>query len=91
MLKPFQWSAHALGNLVVREIPREEADRTLAEPERVEAIRPARAVYMRRYRDARLGQEMLLRAVVDEESERHVVVTVYITSKIGKYMKGESP
>lgn len=90
-MKPFHWSAHALGNLALREIPREEVERTLAEPERLDTVHSSRAVYMRRYRDARLGQEMLLRAVVDEESERRVVVTVYITSKIGKYMKGVAP
>ncbi len=46
---------------------------------------------MRRYSDARLGQEMLLRAVVEEEAGHCVVITVYITSKIGKYMKGATP
>jgi hypothetical protein len=90
-VKPFRWSAHALGNLAAREIPREEAGRTLADPERVERIHPSRAIYMRRYSDARLGQEMLLRAVVEEEAEQRVVITVYITSKIGKYMKGGTP
>ncbi len=46
---------------------------------------------MRRYFDERLQQEMLLRAVVEETAEEWVVTTVYITSKIGKYMKGVEP
>jgi hypothetical protein len=46
---------------------------------------------MRRYFDERLQQEMLLRAVVEETAEERVVTTVYITSKIGKYMKRVQP
>lgn len=42
---------------------------------------------MRRYFDERLSQPMLVRAVVEETDEALVVTTVYITSKIGKYMK----
>jgi hypothetical protein len=34
---------------------------------------------------------MLLRVVVEETPEERVVMTVYITSKIGKYMKGALP
>lgn len=90
-MKPFRWSAHALGNLAAREIPRAEAERTLSDPERVERTGQSRSVYMRRYHDVRLGQEMLLRAIVEEQQEHQLVITVYITSKIGKYMKGVSP
>lgn len=90
-MKPFQWSAHALASLAAREIPRTEADQTLADPELMETVSQARTIYMRRYHDARLGQQMLLRAVVEETHEHLFVVTVYITSKIGKYMKGASP
>lgn len=90
-MKPFRWSAHALANLDAREIPRAEADQALAAPERVETVTQSRTIYMRRYHDPRLGQQMLLRAVVEEEQEHRLVITVYITSKIGKYMKGVSP
>lgn len=89
-MKPFRWSAHALANLAAREIPRAEADQTLAAPERVETVSESRTIYMRRYQDARFGQQMLLRAVVEEEQEHRLVITLYITSKIGKYMKGAS-
>lgn len=89
-VKPFRWSAHALANLAAREIPRAEADQTLADPERVETVSQSRTIYMRRYHDARLGQQMLLRAIVQDEEEHRLVITVYITSKIGKYMKGAS-
>ncbi len=90
-MRPIRWSGHALKNLADREIPRAEAELALAEPERLEATRAPRTVYMRRYFDARLQQEMLVRAVVEDTQEERVVTTVYITSKIGKYMKGAKP
>lgn len=86
--KPFRWSGHALEALVDRGIDRAEVERTLAEPERVVPDPPGREVWMRRYVDARLGQEMLIRAVVEEERDERVVVTVYATSRIGKYLGG---
>ncbi len=47
-----------------------------------------RRVYMRRYHDPRLGCEMLLRIVVEEHPREFVVVTIYRTSQIAKYLKG---
>ena len=41
--------------------------------------------------DIRFGQEMLVRAVVEERADEVLVITVYITSQIGKYMKGTTP
>jgi hypothetical protein len=46
---------------------------------------------MRRYQDSHLGQQMLVRAVAEETGEEVLVITVYITSKIGKYMRGMTP
>jgi hypothetical protein len=46
---------------------------------------------MRRYYDVRLQQEILIRALVEETPGERVVATVYITSKIGKYMKRAKP
>jgi hypothetical protein len=45
----------------------------------------------RQYFDSRLQQEVLIRAVVEEPQDERVVTTVYISSKIGKYMKGAKP
>ena len=90
-LKPIRWSSHALKNLADREIPRPEAEKTLASPEVVVPGDPARRIFMRRYQDTRLGQEMLMRAVVEEKAEEMLVITVYITSKISKYLKGTTP
>jgi hypothetical protein len=86
-VKPVRWSPHALRSLREREIPFEEAERTLVEPEATIAGPLPRTFLMRRYFDARLGQQMLLRVLVEETSGERVVVTVYRTSKIEKYMK----
>jgi len=90
-LKSIRWTAHALKNLADREIPRAEVEIALTSPELTEAAHGARKVFMRRYFDERLQQEMLVRAVVEETAEEWVVTTVYITSKIGKYMKRVQP
>jgi len=86
-----RWSPHALKNLADREIPRSEANKALAAPELVVPAASARRIFMRRYLDPRLGQEMLIRAVVEETEDEALVITVYSTSKIGKYMKGTTP
>ncbi len=90
-MKPIRWLPHALENLADREIPRDEAEKTLVSPELVVPGGATRRLYMRRYQDARLGQQMLVRAVVQEKTEELLVITVYITSKISKYMKGAAP
>jgi hypothetical protein len=46
---------------------------------------------MRRYFDHVLGHEMLLRVIVQDTEEETVVVTVYKTSQIEKYVKGLLP
>ena len=46
-----------------------------------------RTVRMRRYFDTLLGQEMLLRIVVEESDEKIVVVTAYKTSQIQRYLQ----
>jgi len=86
-----RWAPHALRNLADREIDRVEAERTLVDPERVAPGQPSRMVFMRRYFDMLLQQEMLLRVVVEETADEIVVVTLYKTSQVAKYMKGPTP
>ncbi len=50
-----------------------------------------RRFLMRRYFDQQLQQQMLLRALVEETPSEDIVITVYITSKIDKYMRGTPP
>ena len=90
-MKPIRWSGHAAKNLADREIDRTEADKTLAEPELVVPGQPPRQVFMRRYFDKLLQQEMLLRVVVEDTTSERIVVTVYKTAQLGKYLKGGAP
>jgi hypothetical protein len=46
---------------------------------------------MRRYFDQVLQQEMLLRVVIEESGAEAVVITVYKTSQIARYLKGVQP
>ena len=90
-MKPIRWSRHALKNLADREVPRPEANKALTDPELVSLSGAGRKVLMRRYFDARLQQPMLVRLIVEETPNEQVVTTVYITSKISKYIKGAQP
>jgi hypothetical protein len=89
-VKPLRWTAHALAALVDRDIDQAEVDQTIASPELSIADPPRRAVLMRRYVDARLGRQMLLRVVIEETPDERVVVTVYKTSRIAKYLNRTS-
>ena len=90
-MKPVRWSPHAIDNLADREIDREAAEKTLANPEFVVPGQLPRLVLMRRYFDPVLQQEMLLRMVVEDASIERIVITVYKTSQIAKYLKGLGP
>jgi hypothetical protein len=61
------------------------------QPDAVVPGRPPRQIYMRRYPDAVLQTEMLLRVVVEATAEELVIVTLYKTSKFAKYEGGQRP
>ena len=84
-MKAIRWTQHAVQELARREVSREEAEQTQAAPDRFVPGKPPRVIYQRRYQDALLGEEMLLRLVVEETEMELVVVTLYKTSKIRKY------
>ena len=85
-MKPIRWTSHALDELAARDVSRAEAERTLTAPDRITAGRPPRLIYQRPYHDTLLGQQMLLRVVVEETALELTVVTLYKTSKLGKYL-----
>jgi len=74
-----------MDDLAARDISREDAERTLEAPDRIAEGRPPRVIYQRRYHDALLGEEMLLRVVIEETEVVQVIVTLYKTSKFNKY------
>ncbi len=87
-MKPIRIPPHAMQSLDARDIALEEVERAIRAPEAVVSGHDQRQVYMRRYHDKLLGQEMLLRVVVEETAELVFVVTVYKTSRIDRYWKG---
>ena len=63
-------------------------EQAIQQPDSVVPGRPPRRIFMRRYFDEVLKTEMLLRVVVEESDEELAVVTLYKTSKFGKYAGG---
>jgi hypothetical protein len=90
-VKPLRWTFHALQALVDHSIGRTEVEQTIAVAEFAVIDPPRRAVLMRRYVDTRLERGMLLRVVVEETVDERVVVTVYKSSQIAKYLKRALP
>jgi len=86
-MEPVRWSEHAIQNLAEREIDRSEVEVTLMNPELVVPDPPGREVFMRRYFDGILQQELLMRVVVEHSESETVVVTVYKTSQVERCMK----
>jgi|LakMenE01Jun11ns_1017448.scaffolds.fasta_scaffold8073774_1 hypothetical protein len=84
-----RWLKHAEENLLEREISREVVEMTIFSPELIvpDKIHLNRQVYMRRYFDELLQNDMLCRVVIEEENGVKLVVTVYKTSQIKRYFK----
>lgn len=91
MSQQLRWTEHAIQNLSDREIDRAEAEQTILEPTYVVPDPPGREIRMRRYFDSVLQQEMLLRVVVEETETEVVIVTLYKTSQIDRYLRGFQP
>jgi Domain of unknown function (DUF4258) len=87
-MKPIRWSAHARKKATKREVRETEVERTIARPDSIVPSQRRRRIFMRRYFDAILETEMLLRVVVEETDTELTVVTLYKTSKFAKYEGG---
>ena len=90
-MKPIRRTPHAMQNLLDREIEQTEVDKTLAQPEFIVPGQFPRHIYMRRYFDSLLQQEILLRVIVEETMTERVVISVYKTSQIERYLRGLIP
>ncbi len=86
-MKLVRWTSHAVDALAARQIDRAIVEATLVEPEFVARQSSTRDALMRRYFDHASGRWMLLRAIVEETATERVVVTVYKTSRLAKYLK----
>ena len=88
-MKPIRWTPHAQKKVARREVEATAVEQTLAQPDFVVPGQPPRRIFMRRYFDAVLQTDMLLRVVVEETAEEFVIVTLYKTSKFKKYEGGQ--
>ena len=76
---------HAARMIVERDLPVDVVEATLKDPARIARLPGGRAIYMRRYFDAALQRDMLLRAVVENIDGEKAVITAYRTSEIEKF------
>lgn len=90
-MKLIRWTHHALQNLNERNIDRTIAEQTIADPEFTILDSPDREIRMRRYFDKIRQREMLLRVIIAEVGNEIVVITLYKTSQINRYLKGLLP
>ena len=90
-MKRLRWTSHTLAALVDGDIASAEVEQTIAAPELVVVDPPRRVVLMRQYFDDHLTSRMLLRVVVEETPDERVVVAVYKTSQIAKYLHRTVP
>jgi hypothetical protein len=90
-MKPIRWSSHARREVARREINAAEVEKTVTRPDSIAPGNPPpRRIFMRRYFDEMVQTEMLLRVVVEETDDETVIVTLYKTSKLKKYLGGQS-
>ena len=82
-----RWLDHARENLRDREVRESEVLETIDTPDFRTDGRDGRIIYMRYYPDEILGQQMLLRVIVEEHSDEILVVTIYKTSRDERYTK----
>ncbi|MBU6411633.1 MAG: DUF4258 domain-containing protein [Verrucomicrobiota bacterium] len=81
----FRFSKHAENELVLRQIPREFAERVLREPQQIVLERPPKKAYQSKVDLG--GKIFLLRVIVDDTTKPVTIVTLYRTKKINKYWK----
>ena len=88
VLKEIKLTEHAEKNIIEREISVDILYVAINNPDSKLNQGYNRVIYMKLYFDELLSEQMLLRVVVEEDSNEILVITVYKTSKINKYLKG---
>jgi hypothetical protein len=81
----FSFSQHALVEMERRRIPRSLVDSVLEYPQQVVSEAKGTKAYQSQHDFG--GKMFLVRVLVDEATKPPRVVTVYRTSKIGKYWR----
>jgi hypothetical protein len=81
----FRYSRHAPEEMARRGIPQPMVDGVLASPQQVVDTPDGKKAYQSQVNFG--GRTFLLRAIVAEDVDPNLVVTVYRTSKISKYWR----
>jgi hypothetical protein len=80
-------TAHARDQMKRRQIDERTVLEIAAQPEQVVPAGRFREVRQARWREPVSGRECLVRVVIDTEAALEKVITVYRTSKLGKYWR----
>ncbi len=80
-------SAHAFEQAARRGVDEATLRQVAERPEQVVEVRPGREVRQSRIPGQEEGESYLVRVFVDIVGDQETVVTVYKTSKIGKYWR----
>jgi Domain of unknown function (DUF4258) len=86
----YRLTDHARLEMMRRQIREAEVESVLAAPEQTECVREGRAVYQSRVELGEPAKTYLLRVVVDVDRQPSEVVTVYRSSKVQEYWRGET-
>jgi hypothetical protein len=86
----YRLTDHAWFEMTRRQISAAEVESVLAAPEQTECVREGRAVYQSRIELGEPSKTYLLRVVVDIDCQPSEVVTVYRSSQVQKYWRGET-
>ncbi len=79
------FTEHALREMRRRDVAEDDVRETLRHPEGVRTLRPGRLVAQRLFLRGEPSRPYLLRVFVDIDRMPPEIVTVYWTSRIGKY------
>ena len=69
-----------------RSIDTDQVRLAVIAPEKVIPGDAPRRIHMRRFTEMTTGRLLLIRVVVEETSSELIVITLYVTSKISKYL-----
>jgi hypothetical protein len=83
----FAFSEHAKNEIERRSIPRSVVDSVLEQPQQIVSEREGKSAYQSRVEFG--GHMFLVRVIVAHDLDPPVVVTVYRTTRIGRYWKAE--
>jgi hypothetical protein len=86
----YRLTDHARMEMARRQISGAEVARVLTAPEQTESVHEERAVYRSRIELGEPSKTYLFRVGVDIDRQPTEVVTVYRTSKVQQYWKGET-